>query len=100
MTSKEWEDICISFDEYGMQPGTLCDNADEVINNFRKALKDVSKDLELLEKYKRVMCEPILDIMKKLEQLDYIKLLVSNYNNGKLGYINFTQEVIEVVVNG
>lgn len=53
MTSKEWEDICISFDEYGMQPGTLCDNADEVINNFRKAFKDVLKDLEVLDEYRK-----------------------------------------------
>lgn len=46
-----------------------------------------------------INAETYLEIKKSLEVLDYIKLLVSNYNNGKLGYINFTQEVIEVVIN-
>lgn len=33
----------------------------------------VLKDLEVLEKYKRVMCEPISDIMKRLKILDALK---------------------------
>ena len=55
MTSKEWEDICISFDEYGMQPATLCDNEEQVINHFREAFKNVLKDLEILEMLKKMI---------------------------------------------
>lgn len=36
-------------------------------------------------------------IKKDLEILDNIKLLAKKYNNGELGYINFTQEVIELL---
>jgi len=50
MTSREWEDICIAFDEYGMQPATLCDSL-EVIENFKKAFKNVLQDLRKLEYY-------------------------------------------------
>ncbi len=41
----------------------------------------------------------IEEVEKDLEKLDYIKILLVNYNNGELGYINFTQEVIEVLTN-
>ena len=55
MTTKEWEDICISFDEYGMQPATLCDNEEEVINQFKESFKNVLKDLEILEILKKLI---------------------------------------------
>lgn len=34
----------------------------------------ILKDLEVLEKYKRVMCEPIKDIMKELELKDLLEI--------------------------
>ena len=55
MTSKDWEDICISFDEYGMQPATLCENEEAVIQSFRKAFKEVLHDLEVLEILKHML---------------------------------------------
>lgn len=70
MKSKEWEDICISFDEYGMQPATLCDNAEEVINNFRKAFREVLKDLEekeILECELKLEKNKVKYIMKQLK---------------------------------
>lgn len=62
-------------------------------------LLSILKDLELLEKYKRVMCEPILDIMKKLEILEHIEAVKKKWDNGEIGYINFAEEAIEVLEN-
>ena len=59
----------------------------------------IKKDLELLEKYKRVMCEPIKDIMKKLEILDILKNIIvvvpnTKYTSGPKYYITLRQDVI------
>lgn len=96
MTSKEWEDICIGFDEYGFQPSTLC-NDEEVINEYRKAFKDVLKELELLEKYKRVMCEPIQALMQDLKELDTYRNEKYKhwnifFNGAKLEYLLYLEQ--------
>ncbi len=50
-------------------------------------IKELETDLKLLEKYKRVMCEPIKDIMKDLEVLDQLEELLSmNYLVRVYGY--------------
>ena len=38
-------------------------------------------------------------IKQDLEVLEHIKVLVKQYDNGELGYINFVQEVKEVLDN-
>lgn len=44
--------------------------------------EEVLKDLELLEKYKRDMCEPIQDIMKCLKILDILKPYIELSSDG------------------
>lgn len=51
MTKGKWENICINFDEFGMQPGIPCDD-EAIINHFKSAFKEVSEDLEELERYR------------------------------------------------
>lgn len=49
----QWEDLCVDFDTYGMQPSTLCEDEEGVINYFRNGLKEGYRNLEILEILKR-----------------------------------------------
>jgi len=40
---------------------------------FKTHFKQLEKDLEELEKYRKVMCEPIVKLMKDLERLEQIE---------------------------
>lgn len=53
------------YDKYG--------NLIKWVGTIDKEYLTIMKDLEILEKYERIMSEPILDVMKELEQLDTIK---------------------------
>ena len=76
MTKDKWEDICISFDEYGMQPATLCENEEAIIQSFRKAFKEVLQDLEKYEKIKKMLYNAY--IYNEEEYIVFIEVL----NNG------------------
>lgn len=68
MTSKEAIELIIEKLERPFYEDCNCLEEDE-----EKAILTIEKDLDVLEKYKRVMCKPILDIMKDLEVLEILK---------------------------
>lgn len=65
-------------------------------------VEELIKDLEELEKYRNVMCKPIVELMKDLEKLEYIKALIPLYNNDEIHFtrgFDFINRVKEVINN-
>jgi len=53
--------------------GKLTPEQEKKYDDIMQGLQNIKKDLELLDKYKEIMCEPIKDLMKDLEILNIFK---------------------------
>lgn len=65
-----------------------------------KQYKNILKELELLEKYKKVMCKPIQDLMKDLEKLElYEKVVPKMQEDGAYykGQYYKQQEILDIL---
>lgn len=84
-------------EKYGFQE--LAEQCKEDIKKYNQVLKD----LELLEKYKKVMYEPIVELMKDLEKLElYEKVFPKMQEDGAYykGQYYKQQEILEILKNG
>ena len=62
------------------------DTEKEKREEYKECIYAIIKDLDLLDKYKRVMCEPIKDIMKELELKDLLEIEL-NVEKLKIEYL-------------
>ena len=69
MTNKEALQLIIdTFNQYANKPDDI-----GLFFKFCEAHEQLEKDLEELEQYRKVMCKPVLDLMRDLEILEILK---------------------------
>lgn len=73
------------------------DTEKEKREEYKECILAIIEDLDVLEKYKRVMCKPIVELMKDLEELDRYRNEKYKhwnifFNGAKLEYLLYLEQ--------
>ena len=92
MTSERLEDLCISFDELGYEPSTLC-NCDEEIDYFKKELKNTRLEFAELERFTKLIVKKTVDV----NELRMCHFIEDGYNRCLIEEKRLTREDVNLI---